>query len=158
MIAHPLSPVTLPPHPAGFTLIELLFVVGIIGILSAFAFPAYRDAMIRGRIPDALGYLAARRVAMDQYFQDNRVYGDDQTCGGSVAGLVDTASSQYFNFTCPSWTATTYTLQATGKNAMAGFTFTIDQSNTKKTTAVPSGSGWSLPSTNCWVTNKGGKC
>jgi type IV pilus assembly protein PilE len=46
-------------------------------------------------------------------------------------------------------------LAATGTGSMAGFVYTIDQSNAKKTTAVPS--GWSTNAT-CWVSNTGGTC
>ena len=135
----------------GFSLIELMVVVSIISILSMIAIPSYVNYVTRGKIPDATSNLATKRVQMEQYFQDNQTYVNAPTCNS------DTTTSQYFNFSCTSAaTATTYTLQAVGKSSMAGFTFTIDQANTKKTTAVPT--GWSLPSTNCWVIQKGGTC
>jgi hypothetical protein len=57
-------------------------------------------------------------------------------------------------------TATTYTLQAAGKSTMAGFTYTIDQSNVKTSAfASPAPSGWvAATPNNCWVTNVGGTC
>lgn len=121
--------------------------VAIVGILAAIALPSYQGYVTRGRIPDALGTLAAKRVQLEQFFLDNRTYVDAPACAA--------ASSTYFAFSCTVQTATAYTLQAQGQGSMAGFTYTVNQSNAKATTAVPS--GWST-STTCWVTRKGGVC
>lgn len=136
----------------GFTLIELMIVVAIIGILSAIALPAYTDYIIRGRIPDATSNLAAKRVQMEQFFQDNRTY------VGAPACNADATSSRFFTFSCPAAaTATTYTLQATGTGPMADFNYTINQANTK--TSNITRDGWANPNPNtCWATKKGGSC
>jgi type IV pilus assembly protein PilE len=138
----------------GFTLIELMIVIAIIGVLASIGYPSYTDYLIRGRIPDATANLATKRVQLEQFFQDNRTY------AGAPACNPDTAVSKYFDFSCPVVaTATTYTLQAQGKNPgpMAGFIFTVDQSNNKTTAAVPA--GWTIPNPNtCWVTRKSGDC
>ena len=136
----------------GFTLIELMMVVAVIAILGAIALPAYNDFIVRGRIPDATSHLAAKRVQMEQFYQDNRTYVNAPPCAN------DAASSKYFTFSCSvAGTATVFTLQAVGTGTMSGFTYTVDQAGTKTTGAVPS--GWSLPSPNtCWVTKKGGIC
>lgn len=136
---------------SGFTLIELMITVAILGILSSIALPSYRDYVTRGKIPEALGTLAAKRVQMEQFFLDNRTYVAAPAC------TSDATTSKYFTFSCSAQTATTYTLQAVGQGSMAGFTYTLNQSNAKATTAVPS--GWATPSPNtCWVTKKGGVC
>lgn len=136
----------------GFSLIELMITLAIIGILAAVALPAYDSYVTRGRIPDATSYLAAQRVRMEQYYQDNRTY-----VGFPLCTTADTSSSPHFNFSCDGApTASTFTLQAVGKAAMAGFTFKVDQQNSKSST-VTGVSGWSGNAA-CWVTNKGGKC
>jgi type IV pilus assembly protein PilE len=59
--------------------------------------------------------------------------------------------------TCPTLTATTYVIQVDGSGPdLAGLQMTIDQSNVRRTVTVPA--GWTLPSTNCWVTKKSGQC
>ncbi len=137
---------------AGFSLIELMIVVAIIGILSAIAVPAYNDYVTRGRIPDATSGLASKRVQLEQFYQDNRTYAGADGAGQPCAD--DTTTSKYFNFSCTAANAATYTIQAAGKGAMAGFTFTINQDNVKSTTAAPA--GW--PTGACWVTSKGTTC
>ena len=140
----------------GFTLIELLVVVGIIGILTVFALPAYTNYVIRGKIPSATSNLAAKRVQMEQYYQDNRTYVGGTACNN------DTTVSQYFTFFCTGAgapTATTYIITATGTGTMQGFTYTVDQSNAKTSTIVaPARKAFIATSTSCWITNTGGSC
>lgn len=138
----------------GFTLIEMMITVVIISILAAVALPAYNDYVKRGRISQATNNLAAMRVKIEQFYQDNRTYVD--ACAvGSVAELPPDDS---FTYSCPVLTTTTFTVQAAGAagGPMSGFTYTIDQSNAKSTTAVPS--GWGTAPIACWVIKKGGLC
>ena len=140
---------------SGFTLIELMMALVVVAILTAIALPSYTKYVIRGKVPDATANLATKRVQMEQWFQDNRTY------IGAPACVADTTSSpKNFDFSCPVQTATTYTLQAAGKSTMAGFTYTVDQSNVKTSAfASPAPSGWvAATPNNCWVTNVGGVC
>ncbi|MEJ1959004.1 MAG: type IV pilin protein [Nitrosomonadales bacterium] len=140
----------------GFTLIEIMIVVAIIGILAAIAIPQYSNYMIRGRVPDATSNLATKRIAMEQSFLDNHYYSG---ANPAPACNTDTTSSKYFTFSCPIFTATTYTIEATGTAQMAGFTYTIDQNNNKTSTIVsPAPSNWIAASASCWITNTGGAC
>ena len=137
----------------GFTLIELMIVVAIVAILAAIALPAYQDYVRRGNIPEATSELASRRVALEQWFQDNRDY---SVAGGPCAAPW---TSKHFSFSCGNLTATTYKITATGTGTlMSGFVYTLDQGVTTvnvltRASTTPFGN-----STTCWVTRKGGTC
>lgn len=137
---------------SGVTLIELMVAVAIVAILAAVALPAYGDYVKRGRIPQATNNLAALRVKLEQHFQDNRTY-VGACAADSIAPLPP---ADDFTYTCPTLTASTFLLKAEGSGPMAGFSYTIDESNNKKTTALPS--GWGTAALDCWVRAKGGKC
>ncbi|MBK7954741.1 MAG: prepilin-type N-terminal cleavage/methylation domain-containing protein [Candidatus Accumulibacter sp.] len=143
---------------AGFTLIEVMIVVIIIGILTAIAVPSYTDYLVRSRITHATSGLAAWRVRMEQFFQDNHTYADadaEPAIDGCAITLPAAVDSSYFDFSCSNLTATTYLLTATGKSSMTGFIYTVTEGNAKKTTGVRT--GWTT-SDSCWVTSKGGGC
>ena len=145
---------------SGFSLIELMIVVAIIGLLTSIAAPAYQDYVRVSRMTDATSLLATKRVQVEQYFQDNRTYLDSDNpanVGANRACANDTANSENFNFSCNNITATTYRIQAVGKDAMAGMTLDIDQDNVRRTPAVPAWSGWTANNT-CWIKGKGGSC
>jgi type IV pilus assembly protein PilE len=143
----------------GFTLIEIMVTVAIIGILASLALPAYGNYVTRGKIPDATSNLASKRVLMEQFFQDNHSYLSGGACPTTVA--PDTASSKYFNFACdPAFTtANTFEIEATGKGTMAGFSYTITESNTKGSViTAPANVNLIASSTTCWIINTGGTC
>jgi type IV pilus assembly protein PilE len=137
----------------GFTMIELMIVVVIVGILAAVSIPAYSEYVIRGKIAEAASTLSDLRVRMEQYYQDNRTY---LAVGGACGVAMPTAPAvKYFAFACAGANANSFVITATGGTTMTGFTYTINQSNAKATTSVPT--GW-VGSAGCWVTNKSGKC
>jgi type IV pilus assembly protein PilE len=134
----------------GFTLVELMVVVVIAAVLASIAVPSYRDYVVRSKIPHATANLASKRVQMEQFFQDNKTYASAPAC------TSDTTSSKYFTFDCEvAATATTFRLRATGTGTMAGFVYTVDQTNAKATTGVPA--GWTA-NANCWAMSKSGTC
>lgn len=124
-----------------------MITVAIIGILAAIALPNYNEYVTRSRIGEATNNLVDMRTRSERYFQDRRTY-VGMTCPA-------TNPTSHFNFSCDTPTATAYTITATGTGAMLGFSYTVNQANTRVTTAVPS--GWTSNAT-CWVLRRGGVC
>jgi prepilin-type N-terminal cleavage/methylation domain-containing protein len=142
----------------GFTLIELMIAVGIVAILTAIAYPSYRNYVIRGQLVDATTGLASVRANMERYFQDNRSYttvgafNPPAPCNGTAI------SAGKFTITCAS-NATTFTataVGAVGSGDLTGFTFTVDQSDNQVTTVAPPAPTAFQGCPNAWITKTGG--
>lgn len=148
----------------GFTLIELMVTIAIIAILAGVALPSYTQYVIRGKLQEGHSNLLAMRTKMEMYFQDNRSWDPappaPKPC--TAGSGVTIPQLKYFDITCPATAvpATTYLIQADGKPGtdLAGLTLTIDQANVRRTVSVPASGGWTMPSTNCWITRKSGQC
>jgi len=140
---------------AGFTLIELMVTVAIVAILTAIAYPSYRNYVIRGQLTNATTGLSAVAANMERYFQDNRTY---VAANGFTPPCSTAAVYGQFTVSCPTTlTATTYVLQAVGSGNTAGFKFFIDQlGNQSSTVASPAPSSWTS-CTVAWET-KPGQC
>jgi len=146
-----------PRAERGFTLIELMIAVAIVAILAMVALPSYRDYVMRGNLANATNGLATMRAQMERFFQDNRTYA---TTGSFVTPCASTdASTRTFGafvVSCSGTpTATTFTLQADGSGSVAGFTFTINESDVRATTAAP---GDYNTCTSKWLLRKGDAC
>ena len=138
----------------GFTLIELMVVVAVIGILASIGIPSYNDYVTRGKLVEGTSALSDARVKMEQSFQDNRTY--DAAGNGTTCPATIPAASTNFNYTCSGLSATAYTITATGKGGLSDFIYTIDQSNTKRTTSLKA--GWGTVPASCWIMKKGDAC
>lgn len=143
---------------AGFTLIEMMTVVVIIGILIAIAIPNYQDYLLRSKLVDAGSTLSQIRVALEQYYQDNRSYPADKECRDIVDKIAKQNNLKWFAYSC---TVTEdlqgFTVKATGTptGGTSAFAYTVDQLNNRETTALPT--GWASD-TGCWITAKGQAC
>jgi type IV pilus assembly protein PilE len=130
---------------SGFTLIEVLIAVALVGILRAVAIPSYASYVMRGRLTEAFVALSAIQPKAEEFWSNNRTY----------EHLPAPASSANFDYAVSNDTASSYTVTATGKNAAASFSFTIDHNGNRATTGVPA--GWAS-NANCWIDRKGGQC
>ena len=54
----------------GFTLIEFMIVVAIIGILAAFAIPAYQNYVIRTQVAEGISLSSGMRTAVSEYYME----------------------------------------------------------------------------------------
>lgn len=138
----------------GFTLIELVVTVAIVGILAAIAYPSYAAYVRRGKIVEALAELATVRVRLEQYYQDNRNYGSTATACG-----VSMPAQPSFSFACswgPGATSQSFVVTASGQAGagMDGYTYTVDDSNTQRTTRFEGASVTAA----CWMKKRGESC
>lgn len=130
----------------GFTLIELMIVVAIVAILASVALPSYQEHIRRTKVQEATSNLAAERIGMEQFFQDNRTY---------VGAVLKVPATKYWTYAFTVGpTATTYTITASpaAGSGMSGYQYTVDQNNTK--TSVAAGT----VGASCWLDKKGGTC
>jgi len=74
----------------GFTLVEVMVVVGVIGILSSVAVPAYNKYTVRAKITEVILALGACRTTISEVY----VSGGDAPGAGNW-GCEATASSRY---------------------------------------------------------------
>ncbi len=58
----------------GFTLIELMIVVAVVGILSAIAYPSYKESVDKGRRASAKAVLQDAQAYMERIYSENYSY------------------------------------------------------------------------------------
>ena len=153
---------------AGFTLIELMITVAIVAILTAIAYPSYRNYVLRGQVVSATNGLSAVSANMERWFQDNRTY----VGGPCTTATTYGSGSGSFSVSCPAalsnspggvftgtpLTATSFQLQATGSGSTSGFNYFIDQAQNQGSNVVaPAPSSWITTCTTTWET-KAGQC
>lgn len=147
-------------HQRGFSLIELMMVVAIIGILAAIAIPMYRDHLINSKLTEAATNLYDLRTQMEQFYQDNRVYGTAATCGRDAGGVqrvtIPPVDAKYFGYACVLNNVDQgYTITATSTTSISAagdYVFTINDAGTQTTTK---NKGDAIVGQNCWLLKKG---
>jgi type IV pilus assembly protein PilE len=146
----------------GFTLIEVMIVVAIVAILASVALPAYTAYIRRGQMQEAFTNLAAFRIKLEQYYQDNRAFGDTATdfCGTATANALTSTvlggEVKYFTYSCTtSNSGQNYTITATGAGGnVTGYDYTLNDAGTKATTQF---AGATATAT-CWASKSLDDC
>jgi type IV pilus assembly protein PilA len=103
----------------GFTLIELMIVVAIVGILAAIALPAYQDYVVRSKMSEALGAIAACKTSVAEYASSHGAYPADIT----ASGCSTTASTHVASLSVTAGVITVVS-QNTGASAECTLTLT----------------------------------
>lgn len=148
-----------PSSAAGFTFIEILVVTLIVFVLSALAYPSYRDYVTRGALMDAVAAMSSFGVQMERHYQDHRTY--KSFAQYKTPCDADAAARTFgkFRIVCASSygivTDTTYMILAEGTGPMKGFVFTLDQTGQRMTRRAPA--GWSTCDDR-WILKRGEKC
>ena len=140
----------------GFSLIELMVVVAILGVIAAFAYPAYLEQVRKSRRADCSGALVSLGSAMERFHTINSTY------LGAADGGANTGAPAVFATNCPveggtqtydltiqAATVSTYTLRATPVGAQVDDkcgTLTLTNTGVKGIVSAEAGLTWE----DCW--------
>ncbi len=108
-----LSILSYPHRKTGFSLLELLIVLLILGILTAIAYPSYRDHLIHARRIEGQTALLDLANRMEGYYSEHHTYKT-----ATLAGLERlTSINEIYHLQIVIATDTAYVLQATPNGA-----------------------------------------
>jgi type IV pilus assembly protein PilE len=135
-------------HMRGVTLMELMIVVVILSILTAIAYPNYRQYVARAKRNEAKACLLQIATLQERFYLQNNTYTTDMTNIGFGAAANNLTDSGTYVCSVGAADANTFNAVATYQNADAEagkcMTFTIDGRGQK-------GSG---PSPDCWTNTR----
>ena len=140
----------------GFSLIELMIVMAIVVIITSIAYPNYRDYITRGRRTDGQSALLDLAGRMERYYSEQNTY-QTATIGTGAATDVRTTNispETWYTLSITAQTASSFTLQATPRNAQANAdllcqSLTLNNIGAKGITNGPAGAPTST-ATQCW--------
>ncbi len=135
-------------HMRGVTLMELMIVVVVLGILTALAYPSYRQYVAKAKRNEAKSCLLQVATMQERFYLQNSTYTADMTkLGFPDAGNFLTSSGSYIcNVTAASPAAfgATATYQKSDEEAGKCATFSIDGVGSKTST----------PFDDCWTNTR----
>ena len=131
-------------HMHGMTLMELMIVVVIIGIITAIAFPNYRQFVARAKRTEAKAALLQIATNQERFYLQNSTFTTDMTMLGFQADPFITNSDSY-SISVTAADASDYT-------AVATYQFTDDENDKCGTWQINGrGTKTSAPNTDCWT-------
>ncbi len=132
----------------GITLMELMIVVVIIGILTAIAYPSYRQYVAKAKRNEAKAALLQISTMQERFYLQNSTYTADMTAlGFPVGSNFPTDSGSYVvNVTAasPAAFSATATYQKADAEVDKCATFSIDGIGSKTST----------PNNDCWTNTR----
>ena len=132
----------------GVTLMELMIVVVIIGILTAIAYPSYRQYVAKAKRNEAKSCLLQIATMQERFYLQNSTYTADMTALGFPVGanFLTDSTSYVCNVTAasPAAFAATATYQKGDAEAGKCATFSIDGVGSKTST----------PFDDCWTNTR----
>ncbi len=131
-------------HMHGMTLMELMIVVVIIGIITAIAFPNYRQFVARAKRSEAKAALLQIATNQERFYLQNSTFTTDMTMLGFQTDPYISDSDSY-SISVTAADASDYT-------AVATYQFTDDENDKCGTWQINGrGTKTSAPNTDCWT-------
>lgn len=132
----------------GVTLMELMIVVVILGILTAIAYPSYRQFVAKAKRSEAKVALLQIATMQERFYLQNNTYTEDMTDLGFPVGENFTTDSNSYVVNVTVANAATFSATAVYQNADAEAgkcaTFSIDGRGSKTST----------PQVDCWTNTR----